>query len=90
MTATTVTRPTAAEVGFRPDWNRVYDEARIAEHGYTRESFLRTPERILRLVGQESAPAALEAGFNPLLPRQAAVAKRLWDQWKANPNAVAQ
>lgn len=63
------------------DWNRVYNEARIAEFGFAREVFLARPLAVLRACGQESAPEAIASGCKPLLPAQAMVAKKLARQW---------
>ena len=61
-------------------WARVFVEARILESGITFDQFLTNPDYYLSSIGQETAPECIKNGFLPLLPKQAAVAKRLRDQ----------
>ena len=60
-------------------WTEVFEACRLSEQGERLEEFLRDPWTVLRRHGQESAPECLAKGFLPLLPRQAAVARRLAD-----------
>jgi len=61
-------------------WARVFFEAGILECGITFVQFMTDPCAYLVDCGQESAPYCIRAGFRPLLPKQAAVAKRLREQ----------
>ena len=61
--------------------DHVYNEAKLAEFGITYAEFSANPTAVLRQCGQETAPACIESGFRPQLPRQAMVAKRLQEEW---------
>jgi hypothetical protein len=59
-------------------WAGVYTACRLTETGLRFEDFVTTsPWEHLERLGQLSAPACLAAGVEPLLPAQAAVARRL-------------
>lgn len=58
-------------------WAGVYTACRLTETGLRFEDFVTSPWEHLELLGQLSAPACLAAGLKPLLPAQAAVARRL-------------
>ena len=60
---------------------RIYNEAKLSVSGITLAEFRANPTAVLRQCGQETAPACIESGFRPLLPRQAMVAKRLQEEW---------
>lgn len=58
-------------------WAGVYTACRLTETGLRFEGFVISPWEHLERLGQLSAPACLAAGLEPLLPAQAAVARRL-------------
>lgn len=58
-------------------WQRIYDECRLKECGVEFHKFISDPWGVLTRCGQFGAPASIANGFKPLLPKQAAVAKRL-------------
>jgi hypothetical protein len=62
-------------------WIEVFEACRLGEQGERLDAFLRDPLTALRRHGQESALECLAKGFRPLLPRQAAVARRLAQVW---------
>lgn len=64
-------------------WGTVFEACRLNEEGLTFEQFLTDPWSYLEQYGQESAPACMEAGFRPLLPAQARVARRLREEERA-------
>lgn len=61
-------------------WGEVFVACRLREEGLTFERFLQDPWGWLAHFGQESAPGCLRAGFRPLLPAQARVARRLREE----------
>jgi len=73
----------------REYWSAVFEACRLGEQGEGLEDFLADPWAVLRRHGQESAPECLANGFRPLLPRQAAVARRLAEAWGADGGAGA-
>lgn len=58
-------------------WAGVYAACRLGSMGLRFEHFVASPWDHLRRLGQLSAPACLAMGLQPLLPAQAAVARRL-------------
>jgi hypothetical protein len=60
-------------------WAGVYAACRLTPTELRFEDFARSPWEHLRRLGQLSAPACLAMGLQPLLPVQAAVARRLRD-----------
>lgn len=64
-------------------WGEVYTACRLSEPGIVFHEFLEDPWRCLCELGLQSAPASLELGLRPLLPRQAKVAQALWKRWEA-------
>lgn len=61
----------------RDEWTPVYQACRLAEEGIALDAFLAAPWQHLVEHGQESCFASHGRGFRPLLPRQAAVARRI-------------
>ncbi len=59
------------------DWTVVYAAAKLARLGVEYEAFRRAPWAHLYTYSDPSALECLADGFQPLLPAQAAVAKRL-------------
>lgn len=60
-------------------WAGVYTACRLTQMGLRFDSFVESPWEHLLRMGQLSAPACLAMGLQPLLPVQAAVARRLRD-----------
>ncbi|MBZ9574554.1 hypothetical protein [Modicisalibacter sp. MOD 31.J] len=60
-----------------PRWEEVYKLCRFAEEGISLEAFLAAPWRVLSEQGQEGAVESIRSGHQPLLPKQARVARRL-------------
>ncbi|MES1933283.1 hypothetical protein T35B1_11767 [Salinisphaera shabanensis T35B1] len=63
-----------------PDfWREVYDACRLdsVPEAPCFETFLEDPWHHLQTLGQSDAPTSMGHGFEPLLPAQAAVARRL-------------
>jgi hypothetical protein len=58
-------------------WAGVYTACRLTQTGLRFDDFVTSPWEHLRRLGQLSAPACLAMGLQPLLPAQAAVARRL-------------
>lgn len=58
-------------------WAGVYTACRLTQMGLRFDSFVESPWEHLLRMGQLSAPDCLAAGLQPLLPAQAAVARRL-------------
>jgi hypothetical protein len=58
-------------------WAGVYTACRLTQTGLRFDDFVTSPWEHLRRLGQLSAPDCLAAGLHPLLPAQAAVARRL-------------
>src|SRR5699024_4360286 len=61
-------------------WASIYDACHMRELGYTLEQFLETPWAALNAAGQGEALQSIEAGFEPLLPAQVHIARRLREQ----------
>lgn len=61
-------------------WGEVFSACRLHELGVTFSSFIASPWEMLALHGQESAPECLTQGYRPLLPRQAAIARRIREE----------
>ncbi|UVE19530.1 hypothetical protein NVV93_09230 [Pseudomonas sp. LS44] len=63
-------------------WVEIYADARIGEISNKPFSeFIRDPWNELVDAGQESALDSMVQGFRPLLPAQAATAKRIQAEW---------
>lgn len=58
-------------------WEQVYTKCRLAQHGVSLREFVSNPWKVLAQHGQSAAPESIANGYEPLLPRQAEVARRL-------------
>lgn len=61
--------------GRKVTWGDVYRACRIEQTGLSFERFLEKPWEHLRRLGQEGAVESMAAGYLPLLPRQAKIAR---------------
>ncbi len=62
-------------------WADIFEGLNMQAHGFTAEKFIEDPWGSLVAAGQDSAFECLENGFKPLLPKQAAAAKRIQEEW---------
>ena len=69
-------------------WADIFEGLDMQSHGVSLSEFIKDPSGSMVATGQESAFECLENGFKPLLPKQAAAAKRIQDEW-ARQDAIA-
>lgn len=70
------------------EWENVYKLCRLSEANISLDQFLSSPWNILREQGQEGAVDSIRRGFHPLLPAQAAIARRLREEEKERDHAA--
>lgn len=58
-------------------WAEIYHATRLSEEGVPFEAFIQAPHEHLGAYGQSEAPESMRQGYEPLLPAQARVARRL-------------
>lgn len=72
-------------------WADIFEGLDMQSYGVSLHEFIKDPSGSMVAAGQESAFECLENGFMPLLPKQAAAAKRIQDEWaRQDAKAIAQ
>ena len=61
-------------------WASIYHACRLFEDGLNFDVFVQSPQHWLHLHGQEQAPQSMANGYQPLLPKQAVIARQIREQ----------
>lgn len=78
-----MTTTDSANATSNTDWENIYAKCQVSEYKISLETFLESPREVLRDIGQGDAVESIAQGFEPLLPKQAEIARRVWEADKA-------